>query len=185
MTNHAEPAHNRSDAGLSAIISERRQLTSLAYRLLGSLAEAEDAVQETYARWYAMPRQQRPRHRHPRRPPRPRRHPDRGRRRPGQRSAPPGRRRRTDRALRRRDRPQDTRQRDDPGAFGQRPARPGRAARGLHRGGGTHSRSPRTGSSTSGRYATPTSSGPGGRADSPQCAQTLPIFRSLRDMTPS
>ena len=33
---------------------ERRQLINLAYRLLGSLAEAEDAVQETHARWYAM-----------------------------------------------------------------------------------------------------------------------------------
>jgi RNA polymerase sigma factor (sigma-70 family) len=41
------------------IISEQRQLTNLAYRLLGSLAEAEDVVQETYARWYAMSRQQR------------------------------------------------------------------------------------------------------------------------------
>jgi RNA polymerase sigma factor (sigma-70 family) len=47
-----------TNPGLDAIMSERRQLINLAYRLLGSLAEAEDVVQETYARWYAMSRQQ-------------------------------------------------------------------------------------------------------------------------------
>jgi RNA polymerase sigma factor (sigma-70 family) len=58
MTTQSGPGDGRLDPGLRAIMSERRQLLNLAYRLLGSLADAEDAVQETYARWYAMSRQQ-------------------------------------------------------------------------------------------------------------------------------
>ncbi|GGK98081.1 RNA polymerase sigma factor [Planomonospora parontospora subsp. parontospora] len=58
MTAPSEPGHARPDQGLSVIAGERRHLIGLAYRLLGTLADAEDVVQETYARWYAMSRQQ-------------------------------------------------------------------------------------------------------------------------------
>jgi RNA polymerase sigma-70 factor, ECF subfamily len=58
MSNESGPGDGRPDPGLGAVISERGQLINLAYRLLGSLAEAEDVVQETYARWYAMSREQ-------------------------------------------------------------------------------------------------------------------------------
>lgn len=42
--------------GTDETAGERRRLINIAYRLLGSLADSEDAVQEAYARWYALPR---------------------------------------------------------------------------------------------------------------------------------
>ncbi|MFI5270300.1 MAG: sigma factor, partial [Chloroflexota bacterium] len=57
MSTSSGPGGGRP-AGRDAAISERRQLINLAYRLLGSMAEAEDALQESYARWYAMSRQE-------------------------------------------------------------------------------------------------------------------------------
>ncbi|EFL00386.1 RNA polymerase ECF-subfamily sigma factor [Streptomyces sp. SPB78] len=36
------------------VAGERGQLLNVAYRLIGSLTEAEDAVQEAYARWYGL-----------------------------------------------------------------------------------------------------------------------------------
>ncbi|TGB10308.1 RNA polymerase sigma factor SigJ [Streptomyces sp. MZ04] len=59
MRTPSVPGDARFDPTLSAIMSERRQLTGLAYRLLGSLADAEDVAQEAYTRWYAMSPQQR------------------------------------------------------------------------------------------------------------------------------
>jgi RNA polymerase sigma-70 factor (ECF subfamily) len=58
MITPSRPGRGRPDPGLSVIMGERRQLINLTYRLLGSLAEAEDVVQETYARWYALSREQ-------------------------------------------------------------------------------------------------------------------------------
>jgi RNA polymerase sigma factor (sigma-70 family) len=58
-TDTTEEVGDTVSTGSEPVAGERRRLTGLAYRFLGSLAEAEDAVQETYARWYAMEPQQR------------------------------------------------------------------------------------------------------------------------------
>ncbi len=41
------------------VMEERRHLISLAFRMLGTMAEAEDAVQETYIRWYRLSQDER------------------------------------------------------------------------------------------------------------------------------
>ena len=45
------------DQDVAAFETHRRALTGLAYRMLGSLSEAEDIVQEAYLRWHAAERE--------------------------------------------------------------------------------------------------------------------------------
>ena len=43
----------------AAHLDEQPLLLNVAYRLLGSLSEAEDVVQDAYVRWFGMSRQHR------------------------------------------------------------------------------------------------------------------------------
>jgi RNA polymerase sigma-70 factor (ECF subfamily) len=54
MGDDLESSRRGDDDVLSLAMNERARLINLAYRLLGSVAEAEDAVQETYTRWYSL-----------------------------------------------------------------------------------------------------------------------------------
>src|SRR5581483_3383297 len=54
-TDGALRAGANGDAALS-FEPLRRHLTSIAYRMLGSVSEAEDTVQEAYLRWHAVDR---------------------------------------------------------------------------------------------------------------------------------
>lgn len=55
-THSASTADVSHDDGLSAFMSVRRRLFGIAYRMLGSAAEAEDIVQDVWLRWQTADR---------------------------------------------------------------------------------------------------------------------------------
>ncbi|MEU8717944.1 RNA polymerase sigma factor SigJ [Streptomyces sp. NPDC048663] len=47
-------AERDASKDLDSVMAERHRLLSLAFRMTGTLADAEDVVQETYVRWYRL-----------------------------------------------------------------------------------------------------------------------------------
>src|ERR1700722_1253198 len=56
MHSMSSPEMNGCDDGLAAFVTARRRLFGIAYRMLGSAAEAEDVVQDAWLRWQTTDR---------------------------------------------------------------------------------------------------------------------------------
>jgi RNA polymerase sigma-70 factor (ECF subfamily) len=54
LADEEENADIAATESMDELFGERRRLVSLAYRMTGTLADAEDVVQETYIRWYRL-----------------------------------------------------------------------------------------------------------------------------------